>query len=60
MADLQGGFPIDDNNSSDVIPDVVDPETLQERTKGDEAFVEELQEKLQPLYVQAAVCIWPY
>jgi len=51
LADLQGGSPIDDNDPSDDIPDVVDPETLQERTKGDEAFVEELQEKLRPLCV---------
>ena len=46
MENLQGGLPIDDNNPDVSIPDVVGLETLQERTKGDEPFVEELQEKL--------------
>ena len=51
MADLQGGSLADDTNPDEVISDVVDMEFLQEQVKGDESFVEELEEKLRPLCV---------
>jgi len=51
MADLQGSLSTDDADLEESAPDAIDAELLREHTKGDEAFVEELQEKLRPLYV---------
>jgi len=51
MEDLRGSLPSDDVNLDEAVPNVVDVEVLRERTGGDEAFVEELQESLRPLCV---------
>ena len=51
MGDLLGSLPTDDTDPDDILPDAMDAEHLREHMKGDEAFVEELQEKLRPLCV---------
>jgi hypothetical protein len=51
MTDLHGGLPVNDTGQDEATPDAIDTELLRERTNGDEAFVEELQETLRPLYV---------
>jgi len=51
MVDLQESLPTNDVDQDEVTPDVVDTGLLQERVDGDEAFVEQLQETLRPLYV---------
>ena len=56
MADLQGSSQTNETNLDEVIPNVIDTDFLQEQVKGDESFVEELQEKLQPLYVFCCAC----
>jgi len=58
MEDLRGSLPSDDVNDG-AIPDVIDTELLRERTGGDEAFVEELQESLRPLYVLSCMNATP-
>lgn len=50
MADLQGASPTEDTDQ-DEVEVVIDTQLLRERTGGDEAFVEQLQETLRPLYV---------
>lgn len=55
MEDLRGSLPSDDINLDEAIPNVIDTELLRERTGGDEAFVEELQESLRPLCVLLCV-----
>ena len=58
IEDLRGDLPLDDADEIDGASgtqDMIDVEHLQERAKGDEAFVEELQEKLRPLYVLAGI-----
>jgi len=50
MADLQGSLPTNDTDQDEATPDVVDTGLLQERVDGDEAFVEQIQETLRPLY----------
>jgi hypothetical protein len=49
MADLQGSLPIDPTDLDEITP--VDMELVREHMKGDEAFIEQLQESLRPLYV---------
>lgn len=51
MVDLWGSLPTDATNPDEATPDVIDMELLRECTKGDEAFVEEIQDSLRPLYV---------
>jgi len=51
MAGLQGSLPTNDTDQDEATPDVVDTGLLRERVDGDEAFVEQLQETLRPLYV---------
>ena len=54
MADLQGTSLTDEADQDET---VMDTQLLQERTGGDEAFVEQLQETLRPLYVSLSVCV---
>ena len=49
MADLQDGLPVGDADLDEAVSDPIDLEHLQECTKGDDAFVEQLQESLRPL-----------
>jgi hypothetical protein len=49
MEDLQGSLSTGDADPDEGIPESTDAEVLQEYTKGDEAFVEQLQESLRPL-----------
>lgn len=49
VVDLESSLPTDDADLDEVVSDAIDVEHLRERTKGDEAFVEELQESLRPL-----------
>lgn len=51
MVDLEGGVPTDGTDPNDATADVVDMEFIQDQADGDDSFVEELQEKLRPLYV---------
>ena len=51
MVDLRGSLPTDDTDLDETTPDTVDIDLLRECMKGDEAFVEELQESLRPLCV---------
>lgn len=55
MADLQGTSLPDDADQDEAVLDAIDTKLLQERTGGDEAFVEQLQETLRPLYVPSFV-----
>lgn len=54
MADLQDTSLADDVNQDEA---VIDTQLLRERTGGDEAFVEQLQETLRPLYVPSIACV---
>ena len=54
MADLQGASLTDEADQDEA---VMDTQLLQERTGGDEAFIEQLQETLRPLYVSLSVCV---
>ena len=56
MVNLQGTSLPDDADQDEAIPDAIDTELLQERTGGDKAFVEQLQETLRPLYVPSFIC----
>ena len=51
IEDLQNSPPNDDTDGigGDGDPDLVDEEHLRERASGDDAFVEELKERLRPL-----------
>ena len=51
MADLQGSLQVDPDGPDEALPDEIDMRLVQECMGGDEAFVEQLQESLRPLYV---------
>jgi hypothetical protein len=57
VADPAGGSVPTDDTGPDNMPDAKDAELLQEQMKGDEASVEELEEKLPPLYVPSYACV---
>jgi hypothetical protein len=49
MENLQGSSSTGDADPDEGIPDETDAEVLREFTKGDEAFIEQIQESLRPL-----------